>query len=81
MPHRQNIEVSMPLQAEFLPVATGCVEQSVQLFGLGRSEAMHLTLAVEEVYFFVQAGKDGGYGALFWQRRNYNWNFMYVIAI
>ena len=55
MPHRQNIEVSMPLQAEFLPVATGCVEQSVQVFGLGRSEAMHLTLAVEEVYSFLAA--------------------------
>ena len=55
VPHRQNIEVSMPLQAEFLPVATGCVEQSVQVFGLGRSEAMHLTLAVEEVYSFLAA--------------------------
>ena len=53
MPHRQNIELNLPLQTAFLPIATGCVEQSVQAFGMGRAEAMHLTLAVEEVYSFL----------------------------
>ena len=55
MPHLQNTELSLPLQAAFLPIATGCVEQSVQAFGMGRAEAMHLTLAVEEVYSFLAA--------------------------
>ena len=55
MPHRQNIELSLPLQTAFLPVATGCVEQSVQSYGMGRAEAMHLALAVEEVYSFLAA--------------------------
>lgn len=55
MPHRQNIELNMPLQAAFLPIATGCVEQSVQAYGMGRAEAMHLALAVEEVYSFLAA--------------------------
>ncbi len=55
MPNRQNIELNLPLQAEFLPIATGCVEQSVQAFDMGRAEAMHLTLAVEEVYSFLAA--------------------------
>ena len=55
MPHLQNTELSLPLQAAFLPIATSCVEQSVQAFGMGRAEAMHLTLAVEEVYSFLAA--------------------------
>ena len=55
MPHLQNTELSLPLQAAFLPIATGCVEQSVLAFGMGRAEAMHLTLAVEEVYSFLAA--------------------------
>lgn len=53
MPHKQNIELQMPFQAQFLPLATGCVEQAVQAYGLGRGEAMHLALAVEEVYSFL----------------------------
>ena len=53
MPHKQTIELQMPFQAQFLPLATGCVEQAVQAFGMGRSEAMHLALAVEEVYSFL----------------------------
>jgi len=55
VPHLQNTELSLPLQAAFLPIATSCVEQSVQAFGMGRAEAMHLTLAVEEVYSFLAA--------------------------
>ena len=42
MPHKQTIELQMPFQAQFLPLATGCVEPAVQAFGMGRSEAMHL---------------------------------------
>lgn len=51
----KTIELNMPFQTEFLAVAAGCVEQSVQAYGLGRAEAMHLTLAVEEVFAFLAA--------------------------
>ncbi len=53
MAHNQTIKLQMPFQAQFLPLATGCVEQAVQAFGMGRAEAMHLALAVEEVYSFL----------------------------
>ena len=43
----------MPFRPEYLPLATGCVEQTVQAYGMGRGEAMHLALAVEEVYSFL----------------------------
>lgn len=55
MPHQQNVELCLPFQAELLPIATGCVEQSVQAYGLGKAEAMYMTLAVEEVYSFLAA--------------------------
>ena len=53
MPHKQPIELQMPFQPQFLSLATGCVEQAVQAYGLGRGESMRLALAVEEVYSFL----------------------------
>ena len=55
MPHRQNVELTLPLATEFLPVATSCAEKTAQAYGMGRTEAMHLMLAVEEVYSFLTA--------------------------
>jgi hypothetical protein len=55
-----GIELAVPLQAELLPVVTGCVEQSAQAFGLRREEAMALTLAVEEVYTFLTTKAAAG---------------------
>ena len=60
MSHKQTIELQMPFQAQFLPLATGCVEQAVQAFGMGRGEAMHLALAVEEVYSFLTNRSGAG---------------------
>ena len=53
MPNQQRVELQMPFRPEYLPLATGCVEQAVQAYGMGRGEAMHLALAVEEVYSFL----------------------------
>ena len=55
MPHRQNVELNLPLAADFLPIATSCAEKTAQAYGMGRTEAMHLMLAVEEVYSFLSA--------------------------
>lgn len=55
-----KIELNIPFQAEFLPVAAGCVEQSLQVYGFGRAEAMRLTLAVEEVFAFLSAQAPAG---------------------
>lgn len=60
MPHKQTIELQMPFRAQFLPLATGCVEQAVQAFGMGRGEALHLALAVEEVYSFLANRSESG---------------------
>jgi len=60
MPHKQPIELQMPFQPQFLPLATGCVEQAVQAYGLGRGEAMRLALAVEEVYSFLTSRISAG---------------------
>ena len=49
----REIELDVPFQIELLPVLTGSVEQSLQAFGLGRTETLHLTLAVEEMYSFL----------------------------
>ena len=53
MPNQQRVELQMPFRPEYLPLATGCVEQAVKAYGMGRGEAMHLALAVEEVYSFL----------------------------
>ena len=53
MPNQHRVELQMPFRPEYLPLATGCVEQTVQAYGMGRGEAMHLALAVEEVYSFL----------------------------
>ena len=53
MDQGKAIELDMPLQSDFLPIAAGCVEDSVLAYGLGRTEAMSLRLAVEEVYAFL----------------------------
>ncbi len=55
-----EIELSIPLQAGLLPVATAYVEQSVRAFGLRREEALALALAMEEVYSFLAAKAAGG---------------------
>lgn len=54
------IELDMPLQSEFLPIAAGCVEESVLAYGLGRTEAMSLRLAIEEVYAFLAERAPAG---------------------
>ena len=60
MPNHQLVELQMPFQPEYLPLATGCVEQAVQAYGMGRGEAMHLALAVEEVYSFLASRTASG---------------------
>ena len=60
MPHRQNVDLNLPLAAEFLPVATSCAEKTAQAYGMGRTEAMHLMLAVEEVYSFLATRLTAG---------------------
>ena len=60
MPNHQRVELQMPFQPEYLPLATGCVEQAVQAYGMGRGEAMHLALAVEEVYSFLASRTASG---------------------
>ena len=53
MAQTKTVELELPFQVDFLPVTAECVENSVRAFGLGRAEAMHLRLAVEEVYAFL----------------------------
>lgn len=60
MQHIPEVELSAPLQVGMLPMVTGCVEQSVQAFGLRREEALALALAVEEVCSFLAAKAAGG---------------------
>ena len=52
MSHRQNVELNLPLAAEFLPVATSCAEKTAQAYGMGRTESMHLMLAVKRCILF-----------------------------
>ena len=60
MLNSQEIELDVPFQMELLPVLTGSVEQSLQAFGLGRAETLHLTLAVEEMYSFLAPQTQSG---------------------
>ena len=70
MSGRQAVELTLPIQAEFLPVATACVEQTAQAYGMGRVETMHLMLAVEEVLSFLAARLSGGHHLLKLHCRN-----------
>lgn len=52
---KKTVELQMPLQAELLPVAVGCVENTAQALGFGKEERLSLSLAVEEVFAFLAA--------------------------
>ena len=58
--HSKDVQLILPLRAELLPIAIGCVEQSAKLFGQGAPEAMALALAVEEVYSFLASRATTG---------------------
>jgi hypothetical protein len=49
----KSLKISTSLQIDFLPVVTAFVEQASLAFGLGRQEALRLTLASEEVFSYL----------------------------
>ncbi len=48
-----NLWLNAPLDPDFLPVATAFAEQAAMSLGLGRGEALKLTLACEEVFSYL----------------------------
>jgi hypothetical protein len=48
-----RLSLNATFQAEFLPVVTAFVEQSCLALGLGRQEALKLTLASEEIFAYL----------------------------
>ncbi|MBI5521663.1 MAG: hypothetical protein HY910_03460 [Desulfarculus sp.] len=59
-----DLSLSAPLDMAFLPVATGFAEQAALGLGLGRAEAMKLTLASEEVFSYLCRVSPPGQGVL-----------------
>lgn len=55
-----DLWLNAPLDPDFLPVATGFAEQAAMSLGLGRAEALRLTLAAEEVFSYLcQVSRPG----------------------
>jgi hypothetical protein len=50
---RKPLTLTIPVDIGLLAIATGFVEKSAGAFGLGKREAMALTLAAEEVFAFI----------------------------
>lgn len=56
-PHlRSELTLSLRPDPEFLPLATTFVEQAALVFGLGREEALSLTVATEEIFTYLCEG-------------------------
>lgn len=49
----KNVELSIALTADMLPVVTGFAEQTGKTFGLSRAKQLKLALAVEELFVFL----------------------------
>jgi len=49
----KSLKISTLLHIDFLPVVTAFVEQASLAFGLGKEEALRLTLASEEVFTYL----------------------------
>jgi hypothetical protein len=50
---KREARLEVPAEVVYLPVVTGFVENAGGVFGLGKKEALELTLATEEVYTYV----------------------------
>ncbi len=53
------VSLRVPLEADLLPLATSFAENAALSLGLGRPEALRLTLAVEEVFSYLSTATEG----------------------
>ena len=49
----KGLRLTTPIRIDFLPIATSFVEKASSTFGLGKSEALKLTLAAEEIFSYL----------------------------
>ena len=61
-PRGKTLTLALTSEDRYLPVAVNFAENSARAFGLGNTEALHLRLAVEEIFSYISRSMCAGEG-------------------